>query len=121
MLTQIIRKKQQRRETGENRETIVASFPPDINCRAGGSGKNFQTSAVSGGHPQGKADYQGFDEVRELTRDHTAALERAILRAAQQSFWVHPPLEKPAGRKKRKRRRRVEESPQPNTSEGWTW
>jgi Kdo2-lipid IVA lauroyltransferase/acyltransferase len=34
-------------------------------------------------------DYQGPDAVRELTADYTSALERAILRAPEQYFWVH--------------------------------
>ena len=34
-------------------------------------------------------DYQGPNAVRELTTDYTRALERAILRAPEQYFWVH--------------------------------
>jgi KDO2-lipid IV(A) lauroyltransferase len=34
-------------------------------------------------------DYQGPNAIRELTADYTAALERIILRAPEQYFWVH--------------------------------
>lgn len=34
-------------------------------------------------------DFQGPDAIRELTAAYTAALERAILRAPEQYFWVH--------------------------------
>jgi Kdo2-lipid IVA lauroyltransferase/acyltransferase len=34
-------------------------------------------------------DFQGPDAIRELTAAYTAALERVILRAPEQYFWVH--------------------------------